>query len=92
MKILMLSQYPWKKDNSFGNTYSNIFGKLEDVEIAHIYMMDGVPDKEAVVKHYYQIPEKEVFQTSLKFWKKINVVGRVATIFYTGFSSIVSAK
>ena len=80
MKILILSQYPWKKDNSFGNTYSNIFGKIENIEIANIYMMEGMPDYEPVVKHYYQIPENEVFHSSLKPWKKSKGAGRVVVL------------
>lgn len=71
----MLSQYPWKKDNSFGNTYSSIFGKIENIEIAHIYLMEGTPDRENVVSHYYQIPENEVFKSLVKPWKKSNGAG-----------------
>ena len=70
MRILMLSQYPWKKDNSFGNTYSSIFGKIEGIEIAHIYLMEGQPDNEEVVTHYYQIPEKEIMRSCLKLWNR----------------------
>lgn len=80
MKILMLSQYPWKKENSFGNTYSNIFGKIEGIEIAHIYLMDGRPDYEQVVTRYYQIPEKEVMRTCLKPWKKYKGAGHSVSI------------
>ena len=75
----MISQYPWKKDNSFGNSYSSIFGKVEDIEIAHIYLMEGLPDKEDVVTHYYQIPENEVLKSCLKFWKKAKGAGRVVS-------------
>lgn len=67
MKILILSPDPWRKDNSFGNTYSSIFGKLENVEIAHVYLLDGLPDKEPNIKHYYQIPESKVIKTLFKF-------------------------
>lgn len=66
----MISQYPWKKDNSFGNTYSSIFGKIDNIEIAHIYLMAGMPDKEDVVSCYYQIPENEVVKSCIKPWKK----------------------
>lgn len=77
MKILMLSQYPWKKENSFGNTYSNIFGKIEGIEIAHIYLMDGRPDYEQVVSRYYQIPEKEVMRSCLKPFAKQRGAGHI---------------
>ena len=36
MKILVLSSTPWTNDNSFGNSFSNIFEGIEDVEIANI--------------------------------------------------------
>ncbi len=77
MKILVLSQYPWKKDNSFGNTYSNIFGKIEGIEIAHIYLMDGKPDYEQVITQYYQIPEKEVMRSCLKPFAKQRGAGHI---------------
>lgn len=80
MRILMLSQYPWKKDNSFGNTYSSIFGKIENIEIAHIYLMAGMPDKEDVVSSYYQIPENEVVKSCFKPWKKSIGAGHVVSI------------
>lgn len=63
MRILILSQNPWRKDNSFGNTYSNIFSKVRDVEIAHIYLLGGMPDYEPVVTRYYQIEENAVIKT-----------------------------
>lgn len=80
MRILMLSQYPWKKDNSFGNTYSSIFGKIDNIEIAHIYLMAGMPDKEDVISCYYQIPENEVVKSCLKPWKKSIGAGHVVRI------------
>lgn len=76
MRILILSTDPWRKDNSFGNTYSNFFGKLEDVEIAHVYLYDGQPDFEPNVKSYFIIPEKEVISSSYKFWKKTEGAGK----------------
>lgn len=76
----MLSQYPWKRDNSFGNTYSSIFGKIDNIEIAHIYLMAGMPDKEDVVSCYYQIPENEVVKSFLKPWKKSIGAGHIVRI------------
>lgn len=80
MRILMLSQYPWKRENSFGNTYSSIFGKIDNIEIAHIYLMAGMPDKEDVVSCYYQIPENEVVKSCLKPWKKSIGAGHIVRI------------
>ena len=75
MKILIVSQYPWNKENSFGNTYSSIFGKVPNIEIAQIYLMEGTPDYEPVVKRYYQIPEGSVVKSVFKRGKK-NSVGK----------------
>ncbi len=63
MRILILSNYPWKNNNSFGNTYSSIFGQVPNTEIAHIYMFDGTPDSVTNVTRYYQILEKDVMRS-----------------------------
>ena len=34
MKMLFLALESWRKDNSLGSSYSSIFGKMDDVEIA----------------------------------------------------------
>lgn len=60
MRILIISRSPWRLDNSFGNTYSSIFRDMKDVEIANIYLADGVPEYEENVKAYYQVSEREL--------------------------------
>ena len=70
MRILIISQDPWNKVNSSGNTHSAIFGKVPNIEIAQIYLMEGKPDYEPVVKRYYQIPEGSVVKSVLKRGKK----------------------
>lgn len=70
MRILIISPEPWRKDNSFGNTYSSIFGQLEQVEIAHVYLLDGQPDLEPNVVAYYHIPESDVTKSLFRFGKK----------------------
>ena len=75
MRILMLSPYPWCKNNSFGNSYSSIFGKVGDIEIAHIFFLDGIPDYEPNVKRYYKIPESQVMSSACRFWENIDGVG-----------------
>lgn len=66
MNVLILSVDPWCQNNSFGNTYSNIFGKIDNVEIAHIYLLDGLPDRENNVSRYYQISEKSILKSALR--------------------------
>lgn len=73
MRILIISQYPWNKENSFGNTYSSIFGKVPNIEIAQIYLMEGKPDYEPVVIRYYQIPEGSVIKSVFKRGEKYSV-------------------
>lgn len=46
LRILLLSNVPLRKDNSMGNTLLNLFGELEDIELANIYTRNGIPDIE----------------------------------------------
>lgn len=41
MRILIVSRTPWSEENSFGNTFSNLFGGMEDVIIYNICCQDG---------------------------------------------------
>lgn len=76
MRILVLSRTAWRKDNSFGNTYSNIFSNMENIQIANIYLGDGIPDPDNKnVESYYCISEKEMTKSVLKPRKKSNQVG-----------------
>ncbi len=59
-KILVLLNTPWSRDNNNGNTYSNLFSDLPNVEIANIYCRYGMPDHNGVVSKYYQITESDL--------------------------------
>lgn len=59
MRVLIISDVPWRDDNSVGNTYSNIFSNFEGVEFANLYCKPGKPDSK-IVKRYFQITEKEL--------------------------------
>ncbi len=61
MRILVLSSTPWSNDNSFGNTFSNIFEGIDDIEVANIACRPGVPTS-YVVKRYFQITEKALIK------------------------------
>lgn len=61
MKILILSSTPWTNDNSFGNSFSNIFEGIEDIEIANIYCKYGKPNTN-LVSRFFQITEKSMFR------------------------------
>ena len=41
IRILIVSRTPWDDSNSFGNTFSNLFGGMEGVEIYNICCQTG---------------------------------------------------
>ncbi len=59
MRVLILSNTPWRDDNSFGNSFSNIFSGIPDMEIANIFVKYGSPDN-GIVKRCFQITEKSL--------------------------------
>ena len=61
MKILVLSHTAWNSNNSFGNSFSNIFEGIEDIKIANIYCNYGSPNNRIVEKHF-QITEKSLLR------------------------------
>lgn len=61
MKILIVSNTPWDDNNSFGNSFSNIFGGKYDYEIANIYCQPGKPNTK-VCKYFFQITEKNILK------------------------------
>lgn len=48
MRILVVSNTPWSRSNSFGSTYDTIFGEMPDIQISSIYCNVGKPDSGAV--------------------------------------------
>lgn len=65
MKILVISSTPWASDNSFGNSFSNIFEGIEGLEFANIYCKPGSPDNNLDMV-YYQISEKKLLKSILR--------------------------
>lgn len=65
MKILIVSNSPWRSDNSFGNSFSNIFEGIPDIEVANIYCKYGKPQNN-VVSRYFQITEKSLIKNLIK--------------------------
>lgn len=68
-KILVISSTPWNTNNSFGNSYANIFDGLDGVEIANIYCMEGVVN-DPVVKRAYKVSAKDLVRQILTFSSK----------------------
>lgn len=65
MKLLIVSNSPWRDDNSFGNSYSNIFAGMENIEIANIYCKYGRPNS-AEASKFFQITEMSLIKNRLK--------------------------
>lgn len=57
MRILVISSTPWNTNNSFGNSYANIFDGMENCEFANTYCSEGI-DNDMVVKRAYKITPK----------------------------------
>jgi glycosyltransferase involved in cell wall biosynthesis len=64
MKILVISSTPWNTNNSFGNSFANIFDTMEDCTIANIYCSEGM-DNDLVVSRAFQITAKRLAQNLL---------------------------
>lgn len=62
IKILIISNTPWDDNNSFGSSFSNIFGGNSDYSIANIYCQPGSPNTN-VCQRFFQITEKGILNT-----------------------------
>lgn len=65
IKILIVSDAPWNDSNSFGSSFSNIFGGNNKYEIANIYLKRGLPNT-SVCNKFFQITEKNILKFILK--------------------------
>lgn len=75
MKVLIISRTPWDNSNSFGNTFSNIFSGMQDVEIYNISCKNGVSNNNVTTKEI-QLTDKSVLKSFFKFrydpcWKVV---------------------
>ncbi len=64
MKVLILSQTPWRNDNSFGSSYTGIFGGMDGFEFANIYCRAGLPQNDICKRNFY-ISEKALAKNLL---------------------------
>ncbi len=65
IRVLLVTSMPWREDNNIGNSYSNLFGDLDNVEFAHIYCRSGLPQNN-IVKNYFQITEQALVKNLIK--------------------------
>ncbi len=73
MKVLVITDALWRNDNGVGNSYSNIFNNIEEIEIANICLSGG-NSKNDISKKCFQISEGSLI-ANLK--NKKNPSGRV---------------
>jgi hypothetical protein len=66
VKVLILSNSEWDDGNSFGSSFSNIFGNNEKLELANIYCRSGKPNTRSCT-HFFQISEKLLLRNLLNF-------------------------
>lgn len=71
VRILVISDVPWSEDNSVGNTYSNIFRNMENVEFANLFCKPGKP-KSKILTKYYQMTEKKIFWNLIRKENNMN--------------------
>lgn len=64
IKVLTVSRTPWNNSNSFGNTFSNLFGGMSGVEIYNICCQPGSIEND-IVKDTLQITESSLLSALL---------------------------
>ncbi len=65
MKILVISRVAWNSSTNFGNTYSSLFKDMKDVEIAHVYFGNGLPDTD-IATRFYRVTERDLLSKIFK--------------------------
>lgn len=71
MKILVISRNAWDDTNAIGNTLSNFFGGMDNLEFASIYFREANPANDLCTK-YYRVTETDV----LKKWFVPKKIGK----------------
>lgn len=61
MNILVISNTPWSDNNSFGNSFSNIFKGIPDINFANVYCRAGEPNNQFPMV-FFQITEKSLMK------------------------------
>lgn len=83
-KLIIVSSTVWDEDNSFGNTFSNLFDKWNKDNILNIYCEDKKP-KNNVCLNYYQMSEKMILTS---FFRKGKTTGRILKLSENEFSQV----
>lgn len=78
MRLLIVSRTPWDNNNSFGNTFSNLFEGMADVEIYNICCQSGYNNNH-VVRQAYQMTDTSVIK-SIYGNQSGQIIGRDAEV------------
>lgn len=82
MRILVISSTPWNTNNSFGNSYSNIFRGMSGHEFANIYCTEGMVN-EPIVSRAFQITPKalvrHIFDAGIKTGREVAVTNETGS-------------
>lgn len=71
MKILVITRNAWDDTNAIGNTLSNFFTGIDDLEFAAVYFRSAEPNNE-LCETYYNASEIEI----LRNWFKPSKIGK----------------
>ena len=64
IRILVISLQAWRNDNATGNSYTNIFSDMDEMELFHLYCQGQKPNVQ-VAKRFYQISDKDIIHSCL---------------------------
>ncbi len=65
MRVLVITRAPWRNDNNTGNTLTNLFSNMKDVEFYNLYFRDQLPQNGIAVKSF-AISEIQLVKNLLK--------------------------
>ena len=65
MRVLVITRAPWRNDNNTGNTMTNFFSDLKDIEFYNLYFRDQLPQND-IAKRSFAISEGQLVKNLLK--------------------------
>ena len=65
MRVLVITRAPWRNDNNTGNTMTNFFSDMKDVEFYNLYFRNQLPQNDIVDKSF-AISEGQLVKNLLK--------------------------
>lgn len=93
MRILIISRSSWDNSNSFGNTFSNLFSGMKNVEIYNVCCQDGMNNNN-IVQKAYQMTDTSVLYSIVgkSAGKEVGVAKVEEQLLHHELSSILPKK